>query len=548
MLREEEKDQAPGGSWKTYSRSMSWTECPPRKSTSKPLWNSKARACLPPLQPLSIIRPSIEEWPKAGSDDIGMWPCPSTPRPGSVTPRKTSTSDLPSRESEYVRERCASFHKECSRVLGHIYLGCNAVAKDREILRSNGITHVLNCVGHYFPDYFKEELVYRTLWLQDCPSEDISCILYDVFDYFEEVCEQGGRVLVHCCRGVSRSTSLVIAYLMWKQGMSFTDAFQHVRAAREVADPNVGFACQLMQCQKRIHALPPSPTSLIRVYRMAPHSPYDPLHLVAKMVADPSADRLDSRGAFIIQVPWVIFVWVGRHCTKVMSDAAATAVSQVIRYEKAQGRVVTVREGEEASEFWGAFSFRKGMDNGSEAKSEEVHKPESEVETTNVKRSVAEFDNDFQMFQKAFSGGVAPPFPVPESESETCLPVRESGWNSFKRKHAKDLVKDLVICSKLNPRHSTTPSSDHHSDSYFTCSSNWTNDSLPLTRSPSFSLVESLSSFYLGKQKSDSPSPSLSPSTPDYSSTFSPSSSNCSDMSSASALPSPYRLEPKDTN
>ncbi|XP_073038900.1 mRNA export factor GLE1-like isoform X4 [Primulina eburnea] len=277
MISDEEKEQSPGGSWKTYSRSVSWTERPPRKSNSKPQWNSKARACLPPLQPLSIIRSSLEEWPKAGSDDLGIWPNPPTPgvSPGSATPRENSASDKHPREFDFRKDKLAFFEKECSRILDHIYLGSDAVAKNREILRQNGITHVLNCVGFVCPEYFKNELVYKTLWLHDCPSEDITSILYDVFGYFEDVREQGKRVLVHCCQGVSRSNSLVIAYLMWKVGMSFDDAFQHVKAARGVTNPNVGFARQLLQCQKQVHALHASPTSVLRMYPMAPHSPYD---------------------------------------------------------------------------------------------------------------------------------------------------------------------------------------------------------------------------------------------------------------------------------
>ncbi|XP_020968955.1 protein-tyrosine-phosphatase MKP1-like [Arachis ipaensis] len=141
------------------------------------------------------------------------------------------------------RDRIAFFDKECSKVAEHIYLGGDASAKNRDILKQNGITHILNCVGFVCPEYFKADFVYRTLWLQDSPSEDISSILYDVFDYFEDVREQGGRVFVHCCQGVSRSTLLVIAYLMWREGQSFDDAFQLVKAARGIADPNMGFAC-----------------------------------------------------------------------------------------------------------------------------------------------------------------------------------------------------------------------------------------------------------------------------------------------------------------
>ncbi|KAL3819296.1 hypothetical protein ACJIZ3_005201 [Penstemon smallii] len=570
MLREEEKDQASNGSWKTFSRSVSWTERPPRKSNSKPQWNSKARACLPPLQPLSIARPSVEEWPRAGSDDLGVWPNPPTPgaKSGSVTSRENSTSDQPPREFEFRKDKLAFFDKECSRILDHIYLGSDAIAKNREVLRQNGITHVLNCVGFVCPEYFKNELVYKTLWLQDCPSEDITSILYDVFDYFEDVREQNGRVLVHCCQGVSRSTSLVIAYLMWKEGQSFDDAFQHVKAARGVTNPNVGFACQLLQCQKRVHALPPSPTSVLRMYRMAPHSPYDPLHLVPKMLCEPGAGRLDSRGAFIIHIPSALYVWIGKHCSSVMSDNARAAASQIFRYERVQGPVLTVKEGEEALQFWDALSCSKSLPNGCHVKSEEGKRLSCPGQ-----RKIAEYDLDFEIFHKALAGGVVPPFPLSEAGPETCLPARENRWNRLRRKFASGIVKELIASSKLNscsegedivsPTDLSLPSSSKSdsSDSFASSNLDWTGKNLKevgftvphsdasLSRSPSFSLVESFSSFLVSKPKSNSTSPSISPSTSDYASsfTFSPSSSNWSDLSFVSAQPSPYGFESRES-
>ncbi|CAK9262803.1 unnamed protein product [Sphagnum jensenii] len=171
--------------------------------------------------------------------------------------------------------------------------------------------------------------------------------------------EQGGRVFVHCCQGVSRSTSLVIAYLMWRDGRSFEDAFQDVKAARGVTNPNMGFACQLLQCQKRVHATPVSPNSALRMYRMAPHSAYDPLHLVPKTVNHPAASALDSRGAFVVHVPGALFVWQGSKCDLGMVVAAHAFTRQVVRYERAQGKNVQVFEGEEPSEFWEAL--RKQM-------------------------------------------------------------------------------------------------------------------------------------------------------------------------------------------
>ncbi|KAF7820473.1 protein-tyrosine-phosphatase MKP1-like [Senna tora] len=210
---------------------------PPVPLTPRSQQNCKARSCLPPLQPLSIARRSLDEWPKASSDDIGEWPQPPTPSGrGNGERLKLDLSSIqrnPDKNGGLVkRDKIAFFDKECSKVAQHIYLGGDAVARDRDILKQNGITHILNCVGFVCPEYFKADFVYRTLWLQDSPSEDITSILYDVFDYFEDVREQGGKVFVHCCQGVSRSTSLVIAYLMWREGQSFDDAFQYVKAAR----------------------------------------------------------------------------------------------------------------------------------------------------------------------------------------------------------------------------------------------------------------------------------------------------------------------------
>lgn len=599
MLGEEEnKNRLAGASRKSYLRSVSWSDRSPNKPNSipRPQTNNKARSCLPPLQPLSIARRSVEEWPRAGSDDLGVWPHPQTPRP-SVNPVENSSSEQDGREFQFKRDKLAFFDKECSRIAEHIYLGSDAVAKNREILRKNGITHVLNCVGFVCPEYFKIDLVYKTLWLQDSPSEDITSILYDVFDYFEDVREQGGRVLVHCCQGVSRSTSLVIAYLMWREGQSFEDAFQFVKAARGVTNPNMGFACQLLQCQKRVHAVPVSPSSMLRMYRLAPHSSYDPLHLVPKMINRPSKQALDSRGAFIVHVPSAIYIWNGKNCSSVMSNNAMAAAFQVIRYERAKGPILNIREGEEPTEFWDALASGQlpiDEDNKVEVTKKETCSPGSdkgaaEIDMGVVERRVNAYDLDFELFHKALAGGVVPPFSVSNTGSETCLPARENGWSRLRRKFAIGLMKEFVASSKVNCE--TTPSRDlldRNTDPHkkggqppsladpsspsspstlslcgspdsFECFPNSSPDrivehSVPRTQPLSSPIApcgspDSLSSFPERSFKFSSKSPTLSPSTSDYASsfTFSPSSSNWSDLSYLSSQqPSPSGLDSTD--
>ncbi|PHT48889.1 hypothetical protein CQW23_13097 [Capsicum baccatum] len=139
-----------------------------RPLAPRPQQSFKARQRLPLLQPLAIARRSIDEWPRSGSDDIGEWPLPST-----SSERDTNSN------SERLNLDLSNIHK-----IPEINVGL-------------------------------------TLWLQDSPSEDITSILYDVFDYFEDAREQHGRGFVHCYKGVSWSSSLVIGYLMWREGQSF---------------------------------------------------------------------------------------------------------------------------------------------------------------------------------------------------------------------------------------------------------------------------------------------------------------------------------------
>ncbi|XP_047161406.1 protein-tyrosine-phosphatase MKP1-like [Vigna umbellata] len=422
MLGEESNNADTGVHWRAHSRSVSWTD-------QTPVVRKPPRS----LQPLCIRKDSVKEWPSAGSDDLEVWLPPPTPR-GSTK----GSSNLGSGSGQVFqlrRDKLAFYDKECSKIAEHVYLGSDTVAKNEEVLRRHGITHVLNCVGFVCPEYFKSDFVYKTLWLRDSPSEDITSILYDVFDYFEDVRQQGGRVLVHCCQGVSRSTSLVIAYLMWRENQSFEDAFHIVKNARGIINPNMGFACQLLQCQKRVHATPPSPSSVLRMYRMAPHSPYDPLHLVPKMVNNPCAHALDSRGAFIVHVSCTLYVWVGKECGTVMCCKARHAAAQVVRYERATGEIVTVVEDEEPEEFWVALSHRH----------EEVKNVETmEVDVGIHPRRVEEYDLDFGIFHKALSGGVVPPFSLSKAGSENCLPSKENGWGRLTWKLSGSTMKGFT--------------------------------------------------------------------------------------------------------
>lgn len=73
-------------------------------------------------------------------------------------------------------------------------------------------------------------------WYLYVPADDhhdfnISRFFEESYDFIDK-CLLKTNVLVHCLAGVSRSVSLVLAYLMKKHGHSYRKAYQLIKAKR----------------------------------------------------------------------------------------------------------------------------------------------------------------------------------------------------------------------------------------------------------------------------------------------------------------------------
>ena len=76
-----------------------------------------------------------------------------------------------------------------------------------------------------------------------------------VIIYLDDAISSGVSVLVHCLAGVSRSVTIMIAYLICSKRMQLAEAIEHVRRRRPNISPNFNFMGQLLEFEKQQHHL-----------------------------------------------------------------------------------------------------------------------------------------------------------------------------------------------------------------------------------------------------------------------------------------------------
>lgn len=148
------------------------------------------------------------------------------------------------------------FEPLLSRILDFLFLSSRIPTANKDLLRHYGVTHILNCAGDHCTNHFPDDFNYKTYYISDSSGEDITCLFYETIDFIEDARQHGGKVLIHCSQGVSRSSSFVIVYLMWQFRWDFNKAHEWVRTIRFISNPNPGFTGQLMHWHKRYSQLP----------------------------------------------------------------------------------------------------------------------------------------------------------------------------------------------------------------------------------------------------------------------------------------------------
>lgn len=136
---------------------------------------------------------------------------------------------------------------DINRVLPNLFIGNKKVAMNIEQLKSYGVTHIVNCAEELEHIKNKYDSKISCLWipLYDSEMENITEYIKKSVKFIDNAISNGHKVLVHCAAGISRSSSIIIAYMMYKDNMSFDTALAHVKTVRPCCRPNPAFQRQL---------------------------------------------------------------------------------------------------------------------------------------------------------------------------------------------------------------------------------------------------------------------------------------------------------------
>ncbi|KAG1863593.1 phosphotyrosine protein [Suillus subalutaceus] len=118
-----------------------------------------------------------------------------------------------------------------SEILPRLYVSDLSFAENPTALATLGITHILSAMRGY-----------------DLPFSELAAHLPSATAFIRSALhDPNARILVHCMEGVSRSTSVVCAFLISEYGWTPAQAIQYVKTRRRSAEPNFGFVQQLQE-------------------------------------------------------------------------------------------------------------------------------------------------------------------------------------------------------------------------------------------------------------------------------------------------------------
>ncbi|XP_055609197.1 dual specificity protein phosphatase MPK-4 [Uranotaenia lowii] len=166
------------------------------------------------------------------------------PKSSTIKPRPKPDSSI---QYRITREDLSGGPVNLDEIEPGLWLGNATAAADLPTLEKLAIRSVLTIDSCPLPAHVTENPTLRTKYIQasDVPREDLIKHFEDTNKFIKESLAEERNILVHCYFGVSRSATIVIAYLMEKYRIGFDAALHRVKSKRRFVMPNPGFINQL---------------------------------------------------------------------------------------------------------------------------------------------------------------------------------------------------------------------------------------------------------------------------------------------------------------
>ncbi|KAK9249424.1 protein-tyrosine phosphatase-like protein [Lipomyces tetrasporus] len=127
----------------------------------------------------------------------------------------------------------------------NIYIGTSFALHGQKALADAGVTHILSALRGNIDSKLVSSFKHMHIQVDDDDDEDMLQYFDQSNAFIDEALSSGGTILVHCIAGISRSATLVIAYIMQDRRISFEEAWSLVQEGRPIVNPNDSFKEQL---------------------------------------------------------------------------------------------------------------------------------------------------------------------------------------------------------------------------------------------------------------------------------------------------------------
>ena len=154
----------------------------------------------------------------------------------------------------------AAFPEDISYIVPYVCIGNRYAATGRfdedgnyiDYLSLYNIKHVISALtDSEYADYmiaaedFADQAAWHRLAVDDGPSEPISRFFSQMTAVIADAVAAQQPILIHCAAGMSRSVTIVAAYLIAARGLKAAEAVALIKNKRPIAQPNKGFMRQL---------------------------------------------------------------------------------------------------------------------------------------------------------------------------------------------------------------------------------------------------------------------------------------------------------------